>query len=103
MAISFERDFSFPYDKIVRVAPRIRRLLARNPSPFTFKGTAVTIVGQGHIAVIDPGPDDPHHLSVLRDSLRNETVTHILVTHTHRDHSPASRAKPRPRNWNGQT
>src|SRR5262245_28987809 len=92
MAIPFERDFSFPYDTVVEVAPRIRRLLAHNPSPFTYKGTSVTIVGQSEIAVIDPGPDDADHLSVLRNALRNETVTHILVTHTHRDHSPASRA-----------
>jgi glyoxylase-like metal-dependent hydrolase (beta-lactamase superfamily II) len=98
MAIPFDRDFDFPYDAVVKVAPRIRRLLARNPSPFTFKGTSVTIVGQGEVAVIDPGPDDAHHLSVLRDALRNETVTHIFVTHTHRDHSPASRAL---KNWTG--
>src|SRR5262245_18408001 len=100
MAISFEREFLFPYDTVVDVAPRIRRLLAHNPSPFTLKGTGVTIVGQGHGAVIDPGPDDPHHLSVLREALRNETVTHILVTHTHRDHSPASRAL---KQWTGAT
>jgi len=90
MAIPFERDFTAPYDSVVSVAPRIRRLLAHNPGPFTFKGTGVTIIGQGHVAVIDPGPDDPHHLGVLRDALKN--VTHILVTHTHRDHSPAARA-----------
>src|SRR5262245_52373735 len=91
MAISFEREFLFPYDTVVSVAPRIRRLLARNPNPFTFKGTGVTMVGEGHVGVIDPGTDDPQHLSVLRNALQNETVTHILVTHTHRDHSPASR------------
>ena len=100
MAIPFERDFSFPYDTVVSVAPRIRRLLARNPSAFTFKGTGVTILGQGHVAVIDPGPDDPHHLDVLRAALRNETVTHIFCTHTHRDHSPASRAL---KEWTGAT
>jgi glyoxylase-like metal-dependent hydrolase (beta-lactamase superfamily II) len=92
MAIPFERDFTAPYDRVVSVAPRIRRLLAHNPGPFTFKGTGVTIIGQGHVAVIDPGPDDPHHLAVLRDALKDETVTHVLVTHTHRDHSPAARA-----------
>ena len=91
MSIPFEREFSAAYDSVEIVAPRIRRLLARNPGPFTFKGTGVTILGQGHVVVIDPGPDDPHHLAVLRDALRNETVTHILVTHTHRDHSPAAR------------
>ena len=98
MAIVFERDFAAPYDEIVSASPRIRRLLARNPNPFTFKGTGVTIVGQGQVAVVDPGPDDAHHLSVLRHALRNETVTHILVTHTHRDHSPASRAL---KQWTG--
>jgi glyoxylase-like metal-dependent hydrolase (beta-lactamase superfamily II) len=98
MAIPFERDFLFPYDTLISVAPRIRRLLARNPSAFTFKGTGVIIVGHDHVAVIDPGPDDAHHLSVLREVLRNETVTHILVTHTHRDHSPASRAL---KQWTG--
>ena len=100
MAVPFERDFTAPYDTVVSVAPRIRRLLSRNPSPFTFKGTGVTIVGQGHVAVIDPGPDDSHHLNSLRDALRNETVTHIFVTHTHRDHSPASRAL---KAWTGAT
>jgi glyoxylase-like metal-dependent hydrolase (beta-lactamase superfamily II) len=100
MAIPFERDFSFPYDTVVDVAPRIRRLLARNPSAFTFKGTGVTILGRGHVAVIDPGPDDPHHLDVLRSALKNETVTHIFVTHTHRDHSPAARAL---KQWTGAT
>jgi glyoxylase-like metal-dependent hydrolase (beta-lactamase superfamily II) len=98
MAITFERDFSFPYDTVVSVAPRIRRLLAHNPSAFTFKGTGVTILGQGHVAVIDPGPDDARHLDVLRNTLKNETVTHIFVTHTHRDHSPASRAL---KEWTG--
>ena len=73
-----------------RVSPLIRRLLARNPSPFTFKGTGVAIIGKGEVAVIDPGPDDPEHLAALRAALEGETVTHIFVTHTHRDHSPAA-------------
>ncbi len=92
MAIPFEREFDAPYEEPVRVSPLIRRLLARNPSPFTFKGTGVAIIGKGKVAVIDPGPDDPQHLAALRAALKGETVTHILVTHTHRDHSPA--AKP---------
>jgi glyoxylase-like metal-dependent hydrolase (beta-lactamase superfamily II) len=100
MPIPFERAFAQPHDTVVNVTPRIRRLLVRNPSPFTFKGTGVTIVGHGHVAVIDPGPDDPHNLAVLREALRNETVTHILITHTHRDHSPAARAL---KQWTGAT
>src|SRR5258708_8906109 len=92
MAIPFETTFDAPYEEPMRVSPLIRRLLARNPSPFTFKGTGVTIIGKGKVAVIDPGPDDPEHLAALRAALEGETVTHIFVTHTHRDHSPA--AKP---------
>src|SRR6202011_3936797 len=64
------------------------------PSPFTFTGTVSYIVGQGKVAVIDPGPDDEAHATALLDAVRGETVTHILVTHTHRDHSPnAARIK----------
>ena len=71
------------------IAPGVRRLLADNPSPFTFKGTVSYIVGEGQVAIIDPGPLDETHLGALLDAVRGETVTHIFVTHTHRDHSPA--------------
>src|SRR5262245_65118241 len=87
MPIPFNRDFSAPYETVVPVAPGIRRLLARNPGPFTFKGTGVAIIGHAPVAVIDPGPDDEAHLAALRVALENETVSHILITHTHRDHS----------------
>lgn len=66
----------------------VRRVLCNNPSPFTFKGTVSYIVGRGKVAIVDPGPDDPAHLAALLDAVRGETVTHIFVTHTHRDHSP---------------
>ena len=92
MSIPFNRNFDAPYERLIDVAPHIRRLLTNNPGPFTFKGTSVAIVGRGNVAVIDPGPDDPPHLNALREALKGETVTHILVTHTHRDHSPAARA-----------
>ncbi len=72
-------------------APGIRRLLAPNPSSFTFTGTQTYVVGRGEVAVIDPGPDDPRHVAALIDGLGRERVKAILVTHTHRDHSPASR------------
>jgi len=91
MSIPFNRNFDAPYGRLIDVAPRIRRLLADNPGPFTFKGTSVAVVGRGNVAVIDPGPDDPAHQEALRQALEGETVTHILVTHTHRDHSPAAR------------
>jgi glyoxylase-like metal-dependent hydrolase (beta-lactamase superfamily II) len=92
MSIPFDRNFDAPYEQMIDVAPRIRRLLTNNPGPFTFKGTGVAVIGRGHVAIIDPGPDDPPHLDALREALKGETVTHILVTHTHRDHSPAARA-----------
>jgi glyoxylase-like metal-dependent hydrolase (beta-lactamase superfamily II) len=98
MTIPFDLSFDAPYERPIQVGPRIRRLLAHNPSPFTFKGTSVAIVGEGRVGVIDPGPDDAAHLAALRDALKGETVTHILVTHTHRDHSPAARAL---KEWTG--
>jgi glyoxylase-like metal-dependent hydrolase (beta-lactamase superfamily II) len=69
------------------VAPGIRRLLAPNPGPYTFRGTNTYILGEGRVAIVDPGPDDPAHLAALLEAVAGETVTHILVTHTHRDHS----------------
>lgn len=84
------RDFDAPYGCAVAVSPLIHRVLAPNPGPFTFRGTSAAIVGHRHVAVIDPGPDDPQHLEALRRVLDGSTVRHILVTHTHRDHSPAA-------------
>ena len=69
--------------------PGVRRILCNNPGPFTFKGTVSYIVGRGPVAIIDPGPLDEPHIAALLDAVRGETVTHIFVTHTHRDHSPA--------------
>jgi glyoxylase-like metal-dependent hydrolase (beta-lactamase superfamily II) len=74
------------------VAPGVRRIVARNPGPFTFKGTGTYVVGEREVAVIDPGPELAEHIDALIASLADEQVTHILVTHTHRDHSPAAKA-----------
>jgi glyoxylase-like metal-dependent hydrolase (beta-lactamase superfamily II) len=90
--IPFRRDFSFEYGRLEPVAPMVRRIVARNPSPFTFRGTGTYVVGAGEVAVIDPGPDLAEHVEALLTGLAGEQVTHILVTHTHRDHSPAARA-----------
>jgi glyoxylase-like metal-dependent hydrolase (beta-lactamase superfamily II) len=76
----------------VRVSPLVRRIVATNPGPVTFTGTCSYIVGKGKVAIIDPGPDLPGHIDALLDAVRNEAVTHVLVTHTHKDHSPAARA-----------
>ena len=87
--IPFDKSFDLAPDIVDQVAPGVRRVLANNPSPFTFKGTLSYIVGQGHVAIIDPGPLDEAHIAALLDAVRGETITHIFVTHTHRDHSPA--------------
>ncbi len=77
---------------LVNRTPLVRRLLARNPSAFTYTGTGTFVVGQGTVAVIDPGPADPVHIAALLDALKTETVSHIVITHTHMDHSPAAPA-----------
>jgi glyoxylase-like metal-dependent hydrolase (beta-lactamase superfamily II) len=87
--IPFDRSFDLAPGQVEEVAPGVRRLLANNPSPFTFKGTVSYIVGRGQVAIIDPGPLDETHIAALLDAVRGETVTHVFVTHTHRDHSPA--------------
>jgi len=76
----------------VQVSPLVRRIVAPNPGPITFTGTCSYIVGTGEVAIIDPGPNLPGHVEALLDAVRGETVTHILVTHTHKDHSPAAQA-----------
>jgi glyoxylase-like metal-dependent hydrolase (beta-lactamase superfamily II) len=81
-----------PTGRIEQVSPLVRRLLAPNPSAFTYTGTQTYIVGHGDVALIDPGPDLAEHVEALVDSLAGERVRAILCTHTHRDHSPASRA-----------
>ncbi len=86
--IPFNRNFPLAPGVVDEVVPGVRRILCNNPSPFTFTGTVSYIVGRGNVAIIDPGPDDEAHAKALLDAVRGETVTHILVTHTHRDHSP---------------
>jgi len=88
--IPFDRTFDLAPGDVEEIAPGVRRLVADNPSPFTFKGTVSYIVGRGQVAFIDPGPDNDAHVAALLRAVRGETVTHIFVTHTHRDHSPAA-------------
>lgn len=89
-SVPFDRGYDPVYADIVDVAPGIRRILARNPNPFTFHGSGTYVVGRGRVAVIDPGPLLDEHVAALTRLLAGETVTHILVTHTHGDHSPAA-------------
>lgn len=79
------------YGVVEQITPNIRRITAPNPSPFTFTGTGTYIVGQGKVSVIDPGPLIKSHITAILNALAAETITHIVVTHHHSDHSPASR------------
>jgi glyoxylase-like metal-dependent hydrolase (beta-lactamase superfamily II) len=85
-----DRSFTCPYGVLEAVSPHIRRIVAPNPGPFTFIGTGTYVVGRGEVAVIDPGPLLPEHVEALIAALGGEEVTHILITHTHSDHSPAA-------------
>ena len=89
--IPYRRQLEFEYGKAEVLSPGIRRVIANNPGPFTFHGTGTYILGTGQVAVIDPGPDDQAHIDAILASLDGETVSHILVTHTHMDHSPGCR------------
>jgi glyoxylase-like metal-dependent hydrolase (beta-lactamase superfamily II) len=90
-ALHFDHSLPAVYGVAQRLSPRIERLLAHNPSPFTFRGTGVYLVGDDKdVVVIDPGPNDPGHVASLLAAIGGRNVTHILVTHTHRDHSPAA-------------
>jgi glyoxylase-like metal-dependent hydrolase (beta-lactamase superfamily II) len=80
-----------PYARLETVEPGIGRVLAHNPSAFTYYGTQTYIVGQKEVAVIDPGPDLPEHVEALIEAIGGRKVVAILCTHTHRDHSPAAR------------
>jgi glyoxylase-like metal-dependent hydrolase (beta-lactamase superfamily II) len=91
MDLSFDRNFDVKPGEAVQLSPGVRRVLVDNASAFTFKGTSTFIVGRGRVAVIDPGPADERHLAALLDAVRGETVTHILLTHSHADHSPLAR------------
>ncbi len=86
--IPFNKDFPLKPGVVDEVVPGVRRVLCDNPSPFTFTGTVSYIVGKGNVAIIDPGPIDEAHTQALLNAVRGETVTHILVTHSHNDHSP---------------
>ncbi|TGT61414.1 MBL fold metallo-hydrolase [Mesorhizobium sp. M00.F.Ca.ET.170.01.1.1] len=96
MTLEFETRFDPAYGQAVTVAPHVLRVTARNPSPFTFHGTNSYLVGRETLAVIDPGPDDDAHLETLLAAIGGRPVSHIFVSHTHRDHSPlAARLKAR--------
>lgn len=80
----------FPTGDAIRLSPLVTRVLAPNPSHFTYTGTQSYIVGVRDVAIIDPGPADDAHLDALISAIAGRPVRAILCTHTHRDHSPAA-------------
>src|SRR4051812_18514984 len=89
--IPFVRDLDVAYGRVDQVSPLVRRVVAENPSKFTYLGTGTYIVGRGEVAVIDPGPLLDAHVDAIVAALEpGERVSQILVTHTHSDHSPAT-------------
>jgi len=90
--VQFLTDFEPRYGECVRVADGIRRVVAQNPSKYTAWGTGTYLVGEDPVAIVDPGPDDERHVEAVLRAVGGRRVTHLLVTHTHADHSPATRA-----------
>jgi glyoxylase-like metal-dependent hydrolase (beta-lactamase superfamily II) len=88
--IPFNREMTFEYGRMDALSPLVRRVIAPNPGAFTFHGTGTYVLGRGNVAVIDPGPLIDEHVAAIQKGLAGETVSHILITHTHRDHSPAA-------------
>ncbi len=86
--IPFVREMDFTYGEAAQVSPLITRVVAENPGGFTYTGTGTYIIGAQTVAVIDPGPILEAHLDALKRALEGKTVSHILITHTHLDHSP---------------
>lgn len=87
----FDLSFEPAHGTAIEVAEQVQRITVNNPGPFTFHGTNSYIVGGRSVVVIDPGPDDDAHFQALMTALQGREVTHIAVSHTHRDHSPLSR------------
>lgn len=90
--LDLDRRIDAAAGQVVQLTPLVRRVIVANPGPFTFTGTCTYVVGHGTVAVIDPGPVSPEHLAVLGQALAQETVSHIVVSHTHRDHAPGAAA-----------
>ena len=90
-ALSFDRSDLGPHGTAVAVSPMVRRLVAPNGGPFTFTGTCSYLVGHSDVVVIDPGPDNDPHFDALVAAIGSATLSAILVTHTHKDHSPLAR------------
>ncbi len=86
--IPFQKNLEFEYGVADQISPLVRRVIANNPSAFTFYGTGTYIIGHGNVAIIDPGPADQTHIDAIISATQGEKITHVFVTHTHVDHSP---------------
>jgi glyoxylase-like metal-dependent hydrolase (beta-lactamase superfamily II) len=89
--LAFNRSQDVDYGVAQEVAPGVRRIVANNPGPYTFLGTNSYVVGKSEVAVIDPGPANDDHLNAIAGAIKGERLTHILVTHSHRDHCDGAR------------
>lgn len=89
--LSHATQFDAKAETVTQLSPLVRLVVCDNPGPFTFTGTCTYIVGRGAVAIIDPGPENDGHVAALLDAVKGESVRHIVLTHTHRDHSPAAR------------
>jgi glyoxylase-like metal-dependent hydrolase (beta-lactamase superfamily II) len=89
VVLPFAKEFDFEYGVAGEVAPGVRRIVANNPSPFTFKGTNSYLIGTGNVALVDPGPDAAAHRDAILAEVaaKGERISHIFLTHTHKDHS----------------
>jgi glyoxylase-like metal-dependent hydrolase (beta-lactamase superfamily II) len=85
--IEFKKTMQFAYGEPRELAPGVVRLVANNPSPFTFHGTNTYLVGTTELALIDPGPEDDAHFEAIMRTAAGRPISHILITHTHRDHT----------------
>jgi glyoxylase-like metal-dependent hydrolase (beta-lactamase superfamily II) len=90
--LAFNRSVDVDYGVAEDVAPGVRRIVANNPSPYTFLGTNTYLVGSGDIAIIDPGPGDERHVEAIAAATKGMRISHILITHSHRDHCDGARA-----------
>ena len=85
--LPFRREMTFEYGVAAEVAPGVRRIVANNPSDLTYKGTNTYLIGSEEVAVIDPGPDLPEHIQSILAATSGEKISHILISHTHKDHT----------------
>ena len=83
-------QFDAKAEAVAQLSPLVRLVVCDNPGPFTFTGTCTYIVGRGDVAVIDPGRENEAHTQAIIDALKGERIAHIVVTHTHKDHSPGA-------------